>query len=118
MKTRHVLLLSLAPLAMAFTMPSCPGNEAMQQQLDAITAKNTELQRGLQTLQGQAKTLNDDSNQMKQVVNTLSETVLAQKTAIEKLEASVNDTNAQLSRLGARSSGGAKASGGAKKKHR
>lgn len=74
---------------MGMAMPSCPGQQAMQQQIDALNAKNGELEKRVQTMNTQLTTVNKDMGDVKTLLSQVSNTVLAQKQAIEQLDAAV-----------------------------
>jgi septal ring factor EnvC (AmiA/AmiB activator) len=76
-------------LAMGISMPSCPGQQAMQQQIDGLNTKNGELTKKMQTMDNQLKGMAGEMGQMKELLAQVSNTVLAQKTAIEQLEAAM-----------------------------
>ena len=84
--------LTLATIAvcgfLTLGMPGCPGQQALQQQLDQLQQRNTELTRRLQASEGQLKTLTGEFVQYKQLISEITNAVLAQKTAIEQLQAS------------------------------
>jgi septal ring factor EnvC (AmiA/AmiB activator) len=80
------LAIPAAFITMGISMPSCPGQQAMQQQLDGLQTKNAEAIKRVQTLESTIKTLDTEVTQLKTLVTQVSQTVLAQKEAIEKLE--------------------------------
>jgi predicted nuclease with TOPRIM domain len=84
--------LTLAGL-MSITMPSCPGQEALQQQVDAASSKNTELTRKVNELTSQFKPIQEENNKLKELTKLIGDKVLALETKIKELE----DANVKLS---------------------
>ena len=89
-----VILTAFVGLGMS--MPSCPGQQAMQQQIDSIQASNTDLSKRLQTIDSQTKTLNGDMSQVKQLLKPMSDAIQAQKTAIDQLDANFKELQTKL----------------------
>ena len=90
-KNLRWIVLGCATLGMGLSMPSCPGQQAMQQQIDALEKRvNSETQR-VQSLDTQVKQLNGEMAKANQLLSTMGNTVLAQKTEIENLQKSVQE---------------------------
>jgi septal ring factor EnvC (AmiA/AmiB activator) len=89
------LAFSAAFLGMGFAMPSCPGQQAMQQQIDALTTTNAALTKKVQELDSQVKTLNTDMNSAKEIFNQLNNAIQAQKTALEQLDTAFKASQAK-----------------------
>lgn len=85
-------------LGMGVAMPSCPGQQAMQQQIDTMQAKETESLRKIQALEGQVKNLSDGMKQIQQVLTQFSQVVVSHKTAIEEVTKQVEALNASKSK--------------------
>jgi septal ring factor EnvC (AmiA/AmiB activator) len=83
------LIAGTALSGLGIAMPSCPGEQAMQQQLDQLQAKSIENSRRAQQAEAQAKTLQNDMNQIKQSLNQVITYVQQQNTRIEQLTADV-----------------------------
>lgn len=93
--TKLVTVLSgLAMLTMGLSLPSCPGQQAIQQQIDGLTAKNTDVTRRLTAVEGQLKNSMTEMNQAKALLSQVSNTVLSQKQTIESLEETVKNLKA------------------------
>ncbi len=60
------IVLGMAVIGLGFAMPSCPGQEALQQQLESLQASNQELTKKVKEMSTQVTTLNGEINQMKQ----------------------------------------------------
>ena len=91
------LLLATTVLATGMSMPSCPGQQAMQQQVDTLTTQNADLTKKLQAMDGQVKALNADMLQVKQLLKPMSDAIQAQRNAMDQLAASMKDMHAKLS---------------------
>ncbi len=104
-KQSKLLTLSLSFLTiglMGIAMPSCPGQQAMQTQIDALTQKATETDRKLQSLNGQIQGLSKELAEQKGINGNLSEAVLAQKESLKKFE---EDLKTVTTAMSAKSSG-------------
>jgi septal ring factor EnvC (AmiA/AmiB activator) len=84
-----------ACLSMAFSMPSCPGTQAMQQQLELLDKQQATLKQQIQSLDQQNKKFEGEMTQVTQLLSQVSSTVLAQKAAIEQMEKSLQDMAAR-----------------------
>lgn len=92
MRRVHVAVVAAsAVLTLGISMPSCPGQQAMQQQIDQVTAKQAEQQKQIQALDSHLRAMRDDVAAAKTLVAEVGNTVLAHKTALEQLDASVKD---------------------------
>ena len=76
---------------MGIAMPSCPGQQAMQQQIDALQITNTDLTKKVQALNTQVTSLNNDMTQVKQLLPQMTNVIQAQKGALDQLNTSVKD---------------------------
>ncbi len=90
------LFLASSFLAMGFTMPSCPGQQQMQQQVDAVAQSSAELTRKEAALDGRVKSLEGDMGQVKQLLTQMTSTIQAQKEALDKFDAAFKSLEAQL----------------------
>jgi uncharacterized coiled-coil protein SlyX len=84
---------------MGLAMPSCPGQQAMQQQIDTLSTDNTSLRKTVMSLDGQMKSMNTYMDQNKQVVEQMSSTILAQKTAMDQMNAGLKDLQTKMMEL-------------------
>ncbi len=100
MKSKRFLAPLLGPLLgtsflmMGLSMPSCPGQQAMQQQLDALKTSEGDFKTRLSGLEGQLKATRDDLEQTKSMVAQLSKTVMDQASAIEKSDEAIKTLQA------------------------
>lgn len=86
-------LRSFAPVASSLftllfigaTAPSCPGNQAVQQQLEQVQNQNQGLIREVQTLEAQVKEMRTEMTQLRTLATQIGNTVLAQKQALEQV---------------------------------
>lgn len=76
---------------LGFAMPSCPGQQALQQQVDTLQNSNQELTKRVQALNNQVTTLTSDMNQVKQLLPQMTNVIQAQKGAIDQLDAAVKE---------------------------
>ena len=67
------------------SLPSCPGDKAMQQQIDSLQTSNQDMTRKLQNLDNQLKSADSDVVAQKSLITQLATTVSAQKEAIDNL---------------------------------
>jgi len=74
-------------LMMGLSMPSCPGQQAMQQQVDALKASEAEMKNRISGLEGQIKSLRDEAEQNKGLMAQLSTGIAEQGKAIEEMKA-------------------------------
>lgn len=82
-------ILAISFLGMGFTMPSCPGQQAMQQQVDSLQTSEMETGRKLTALTTKTASLERDVDQMKQLMTQMANVVQAQRGALEQLEANL-----------------------------
>lgn len=92
--TRTLFILVAAFFTMAFTLPGCPDMEAMNQKMAELEKKATDNTKQLRELSDQYRTLNDEHNVMKNLLSSVSTTVLEQKDALEKLSTSMSSRRA------------------------
>ncbi len=83
------IALPLATLGLGISMPSCPGQQAMQQQLDSVEKRESALTQRVQSLENQLKNLNTEMGKVKQQLANISGIVIEQKRAIESLQTEV-----------------------------
>ena len=80
------LAFAAAVMGLGLTLPSCPGNQAMQDQIDSVKLKESEFNKRIQSLDARIKAMNDELLQIKNVLEQVGKTVIAQKDALEKLD--------------------------------
>jgi septal ring factor EnvC (AmiA/AmiB activator) len=90
---------------MGISMPSCPGQQAMQQQIDALQTSNADLTKKVQTLTTQLESANADLTQIKQVLPQMTNVIQAQKGALDQLDASVKELDSKVAKIGTKKKG-------------
>lgn len=105
-------------IGLGMAMPSCPGQQAMQQQIDSLQATTNDLSKRLQTIDAQGKTLTSDMSQVKQLLKPMSDAIQAQKTAIDQLDANFKELQAKLAAAAAAKPAPKPAAKAPAKKHR
>jgi len=101
-KIGAVLLPAIAFVTMGISMPSCPGQQAIQQQIDALQARATESDQKVQALTNQVSTLNKEMTDVKSLLEQVGQTVIAQKDAISALEAANKAMEEKMGKGGAK----------------
>jgi septal ring factor EnvC (AmiA/AmiB activator) len=101
-------ILASAVSLMGIAMPSCPGQEAMQKQIDSLTQSNAELTRKVQMMDASLKTNASDMGQAKQLFEQMTNALQSQKTELTNVETALKDAQAQLAELVAAQKKGAK----------
>jgi peptidoglycan hydrolase CwlO-like protein len=81
----RIVIFTAAFIGMGMSLPSCPGDKAMQQQIDMLQQSNTDMTRKLQNLDSELKATSGDVIGAKSLINQLATTVTAQKDAIDNL---------------------------------
>jgi len=83
------LIFAASFAGMGLGMPSCPGQQAMQQQIDALQTANMDTTKKLHTLQTQVTTFSTDMGQVKQILPQMTNVIQAQKGALDQLDITV-----------------------------
>ncbi|HLE00887.1 MAG TPA: hypothetical protein VJB59_11540 [Bdellovibrionota bacterium] len=78
-----------AVVGMGIGMPSCPGQQAMQQQVETLQTSNADLSKRVQSLEGTLRTTTNEMTQIKQLLTQITGAIQAQKTSIEQLNTTV-----------------------------
>ena len=76
-------------VGMGMSMPSCPGQQAMQQQIDSLQTTNLDLGKKIRTMQTQLTSMSNDMNQVKQLLPQMTNVIQAQKGALDQLDITV-----------------------------
>lgn len=84
------LIYATAFAGMGIAMPSCPGQQEMKQQIEALQTSNQELNLQIKKMHKELQSLNSDMGQVKQVLPQMTNVIQAQKGALDQLEAKVN----------------------------
>jgi peptidoglycan hydrolase CwlO-like protein len=94
--TCRIAIFIAAFIGMGMSLPSCPGDKAMQQQIDMLQASNQDMTRKLQNLDNQLKSSANDIIGQKSLITQLATTVSAQKEAIDNLYNQIKIIQAKL----------------------
>ena len=81
-------------LGMGASMPSCPGQQAMQAQVESLHNSDVEMNKKVQALTQQVTTLTNDMNQVKTLLPQMTNVIQAQKGALDQLSNSVKEMQA------------------------
>ncbi len=90
-KQFNVLFFFCVLVGLGMSMPRCPGQQAIQQQLDLMQVTHQEYNKKIQTLTSQVTTLNSEMQQVKQLLPQMTNVIQAQKTSIDQLSATVKE---------------------------
>ncbi len=96
MRTMKLVTIGAALVGMGISMPSCPGQQAMQQQLEGLQTKLVEQVHLTQALDTQLKTSSADLIQVKTLLEQVSNAVLAQKQSLEQMDIALKTAQQQL----------------------
>lgn len=80
------ITLGTAFAGMGISMPSCPGQQAMQQQIDELKTKNSEMANHIRALESQTKNVTAELTQAKVLIEQIGKTVLEQNKVIEEIK--------------------------------
>ncbi len=81
---------------MGIAMPSCPGQEDLQQKLTNSQQEVTQIKARTQQLAQELQLVKEDYIRTKKLVEEIGTTVLAQKTVLEQLDAQTKALNAAV----------------------
>lgn len=99
-----------AMIGMGMSLPSCPGEQAMQQQLDSLQTTQADLQKKLQAHETQLKSMLQTQEQEKQLLEQMTSAIQAQRGALEELNHSLKEMQAQATAAQSKSATKPKAS--------
>ena len=100
-KTMSIVACTAAFIGMGMGMPQCPGEKAMQDQVDSLKATQITMTQKLNSVDTQAKAANTDVGQIKQAITQLAGAVDAQKDALKRLDDSIKDLQTKVAALSA-----------------
>jgi uncharacterized protein YoxC len=98
-KNYRIIALAGAALTMGMSMPSCPGQQAMQQQLDALQQSNDITTKRIQSLDAQNKAMVQELTQDKQLLEQLATAIQTQKNAIDQLNTAVKTLDTKVTAM-------------------
>jgi ABC-type transporter Mla subunit MlaD len=100
-KTTSLVACAAAFIGMGIAMPQCPGEKAMQDQVDALKATQITMTQKLNAVDAQSKTANADSAQIKQALTQLAGVIDTQRDALKRLDDAVKDLQTKVAALSA-----------------
>jgi septal ring factor EnvC (AmiA/AmiB activator) len=114
------LLLLSSVLFMGIAMPSCPAQQAMQQQIDTLQTSNVDTAKKLKQLQTDLTSLSTEMAQVKQLLPQMTSVIQAQKAEMEQIASELknlhsNKTSKTLAKPMAKPMAAKPAMGGAKR---
>src|SRR4051812_5787533 len=83
------LLAFLALAGLGLSAPSCGGTQALPAQVDALTARQSEMQGQLQRLGAQLSRMDADMRDVKLLSEQVGKTVIAHKDALDRIQAAL-----------------------------
>lgn len=89
------LVMATAVMGMGIAMPSCPGQQAMQQQIDSLQSSQAELIKKLQTLEAQNKATAQKVQTLEDFAKQVGETIGAQKAAMDSMGLAIKELQAR-----------------------
>lgn len=76
-------------------MPQCPGQQAMQQQIDSLQTAQGDMTRKLQKIDGDNKAAKQEIDQLKQILGQMKEALDAQQKAGQDMGAKITALEAR-----------------------
>lgn len=93
------VVMALAVSGMGISMPSCPGQQAMQQQIESLQSSQADTTRKLMAIDAKAKDLENKLGQLAQVVQGMNQQMTTKNDAttaeIEKMKKDVEELKAR-----------------------
>lgn len=99
---RWLPIAGMLALTLAMTMPSCPGQQAMQQQIDALQSSNNRLNSQLMSMDSQLRAISADNANLKQAMQGMAQAVDGQKATIDQLSGAMKDLQQKFALAAAR----------------
>lgn len=115
MRVRYawMVVATSALLGLGVSMPSCPGQQALQKQVDEMSNTLKDTNKKILGMEGVLRGLEGDNKQFKELLEQMTKTIQAQKTALDQLDQITKELQAKATAKGSKSSASASA---AKKK--
>ncbi len=89
------IVFGAAFLGLGISMPSCPGQQAMQQQIDALQTKANDSAKQIQALDAQIKKLNTDFTKLYNYLEKLNLAAGEQKASLDRIDATLKAMTAK-----------------------
>jgi septal ring factor EnvC (AmiA/AmiB activator) len=86
----------VAVLGMGISMPSCPGQQAMQDKIDALEKSNLDLRKALMTSMDASRASAADMATLKTEIGQMSQELQSEATRLAASEAALKDIQAKL----------------------
>lgn len=86
----------VAVLGMGITMPSCPGQQAMQDKIDALDKSNGDLRKAIMASMDASRASAADIATLKTEIGQMSQELQSEATRLAAAEAAVKDIQAKL----------------------
>lgn len=96
------LAIATACLTLGLSMPSCPGQQAMQQQLETVEGKQEQFTRQNNVLDGHVKKLQADLGVVQGQVTELITAIEEQKKVLTDMDGAVKAMGAKMNELASR----------------
>jgi peptidoglycan hydrolase CwlO-like protein len=106
--------LAASVFGMGLSMPSCPGQQAVQQQVDKLQAENQEIKAKVSQMENVVNGMKANMEKMEPLVVQMGSTIQEQKLAMDRMNAAL--TTLQEAPKSAPAKGGKKAAAPKKKK--
>lgn len=94
-KPMTFLAFGAAFIGMGIAMPQCPGEKALQDQVDTLTKSNMQLTQKINKMDSQLQSMFNEIGLTKQFATQMTATVTEQKGALDRLDAAVKDLQAK-----------------------
>jgi septal ring factor EnvC (AmiA/AmiB activator) len=95
-KLMTLVWLGLATSMMAITMPACPGQQAMQQQIDDLTKRDADLNKRLTALENAVRTDAANLAPIQQAITPMGQQLQTMGPRLDALEAGMKDIQAKM----------------------
>jgi septal ring factor EnvC (AmiA/AmiB activator) len=98
-KKLSILACSAAFIGMGVAMPQCPGEKAMQDQIDGLKSTQITMTQKLNAIDAHSKNEGMEEGQIKQAITQLAGAVDAQKDALKRLDDAIKDLQTKVAAL-------------------
>jgi septal ring factor EnvC (AmiA/AmiB activator) len=82
---------------MGMNMPSCPGQQAMQKQIDDLSTHMSSVEKTTGNANGKVTNLEKEVTELKNSLGEVAEVLKTHKATIEQLQAQIQDLSARAS---------------------
>lgn len=88
---RTSMIVAFAVFAMGAGLPGCPGNKALEEQVEQLQTKNADSIKKMGSIENQLKMMNAEAAQVKQQMPQVLEQMNVLKGRLDQLEAQVRE---------------------------